>query len=1220
MSAPFGRPEGQAANGPDTGFQAIQSTPEFCGPVEPLEGHEGTDHFALVYEERAEQFATVVPYIRQGIERGERCMYVHDSNTRAELIDALREGGVDVDAVLESGQLSFHAAEETYLVDGEVDVGQARELLRESMEAGLAEYEGFRVTAEETWLVDDEGAQREFMTCEAHVNSLFENQAAMALCQYDRSALSPAVIEDVINTHPYLIYDDTACPNDYYTPPEEYFGPTDQAAENERQLETLVDRTAARASLRTREHFERRMYEVTSDPERSFEEKLDVLFDLGCEWFDLDVGGLAKVDADADTFEVEMVNGDHDSLVPGARVDLSETYCRVAVDDTGDAGDPVTITDPVGAGFEGDICYAEFGVRTYLGSHLELDGAPDRTFWFVSDTPRETPFSAAERTFHHLMGQWVQYELERRENERERRERTEYLGALVETTPECIKTVAADGTLVQMNSAGLEMVAADEASDVVGDSVYDLIAPEHRERFREFNERVCAGEQASLEYDIVGLDGTRRHMETHAAPLRRPDGTAAQVAVTRDITDQVEREAAIRQTKDRFKTVFENSDDGIFIIDPDGDAFVDVNPAACEMTGYDRSDLLSRSPSELHADELAQFRAFLEEVREEGSAWTEDLTCRAKDGRTFPTEFTASSVTLDGRDLVLALVRDIDHRKEHERYQRELYEITADPDLSFDGKLERMLELGRDRFDLEMAGLNHLPSWDGKFRLEKGVGLDIGSDEELWTDPSNDCYCRRTIEEEAPVGVVDVRDTDWTEDAVYQEFGITSYLGTRVTSGAAPYGTLWFGSTEPRDQPFSEAERSFIELMGQWLSYEVERREHNESQRELYDITADPDLATDEKIQQLLEVGCDRLNLPVGAVTREREHAFVIDHMNGSHPDIGVGTVTPPMTENYCREVVRSGDSISVGDVGAAGWEEDALYHEFGLECYAGTRITVRGETHGTVFFTSTEPREAFTEAEQAFIDLLGQCVGYEIERRQHKADLEQTIARLEQSNDRLKQFAYAASHDLQEPLRMVSSYLQLLENRYRDDLDQEAREFIDFAVDGADRMRAMVDDLLAFSRVEQAENAFQPVDCDAVVDRVTDDLQIQIAENDARVVADSLPTLSGDAEQLEQLFSNLVSNGIKYNESETPRVEISAARRGDDWAFTVSDNGIGIDPDRTDRIFEVFKRLHNTDEYDGTGIGLSLCQEIVENHGGAIEVASTPGEGSTFRFTLPAE
>jgi light-regulated signal transduction histidine kinase (bacteriophytochrome) len=248
----------------------------------------------------------------------------------------------------------------------------------------------------------------------------------------------------------------------------------------------------------------------------------------------------------------------------------------------------------------------------------------------------------------------------------------------------------------------------------------------------------------------------------------------------------------------------------------------------------------------------------------------------------------------------------------------------------------------------------------------------------------------------------------------------------------------------------------------------------------------------------------------------------------------------------------------------------------------------------------------------------MGQWVKYELERQQYERDLEDTVDQLQQSNDRLKQFAYAASHDLQEPLRMVSSYLQLLEDRYRDDLDEEAQEFIDFAVDGADRMRAMVDDLLAYSRVEQSDGEFDSVDCDALLERVTDDLQVQIAENDAEIVADSLPTVTADSEQLEQLFSNLVSNAIKYSGDDPPRIEISADRRGDYWEISVDDNGIGMDPEKTDRIFEVFKRLHHDDEYPGTGIGLSLCQEIVENHGGDIWAESEPGEGSTFRFTLP--
>jgi PAS domain S-box-containing protein len=234
--------------------------------------------------------------------------------------------------------------------------------------------------------------------------------------------------------------------------------------------------------------------------------------------------------------------------------------------------------------------------------------------------------------------------------------------------------------------------------------------------------------------------------------------------------------------------------------------------------------------------------------------------------------------------------------------------------------------------------------------------------------------------------------------------------------------------------------------------------------------------------------------------------------------------------------------------------------------------------------------------------------------------ELKEAIENLERSNDRLRQFVYAASHDLQEPLRMVSSYLQLLENRYEDDLDEDAREFIDFAVDGADRMRQMVEDLLEYSRLERRDPNFERIDCDAVVQRVQADLQVQIEEAGAEIVTDPLPTVRGDEQQVEQLFRNLVSNALKYNDGEPPRVEIAAHQRNDHWEFSIADNGIGIEPEHTDQVFEVFNRLHgDTEAYSGTGIGLSLCQEIVERHGGRIWVDSEPGEGSTFYFTLPA-
>ena len=225
----------------------------------------------------------------------------------------------------------------------------------------------------------------------------------------------------------------------------------------------------------------------------------------------------------------------------------------------------------------------------------------------------------------------------------------------------------------------------------------------------------------------------------------------------------------------------------------------------------------------------------------------------------------------------------------------------------------------------------------------------------------------------------------------------------------------------------------------------------------------------------------------------------------------------------------------------------------------------------------------------------------------------------LETSNERLEQFAYAASHDMQEPLRMVSSYLQLLERRYEDDLDEEATEFIEFAVDGADRMRSMIEGLLRYSRVETRGDPLQAVDLDAVLEAVHDDLRVAIDSSDATITSDDLPRVEGDPHQLRQVFQNVLENAITYSGDAPPDVHVSATSNGSDWIVSIEDAGIGIDPADQERIFEVFQRAHDRREGDGTGIGLALCERIIERHGGDIWVDSTPGEGSTFSFSVPA-
>ncbi|MEA1864535.1 MAG: ATP-binding protein [Euryarchaeota archaeon] len=242
------------------------------------------------------------------------------------------------------------------------------------------------------------------------------------------------------------------------------------------------------------------------------------------------------------------------------------------------------------------------------------------------------------------------------------------------------------------------------------------------------------------------------------------------------------------------------------------------------------------------------------------------------------------------------------------------------------------------------------------------------------------------------------------------------------------------------------------------------------------------------------------------------------------------------------------------------------------------------------------------------------------VERRYVEARLRRAVDDLKRSNAELEQFAYVASHDLQEPLRMVSSYVQLLKRRYEGKLDSDADDFIEFAVDGASRMQTLIQDLLVYSRVGTRGKPFEPTNCEDVLGQVLSNLEVAIDEDGAVVTQDPLPTVEADASQLAQLFQNLIGNAIKFHGDEPPRVYIAAERKGDEWEFSVADNGIGIDPEFFERIFVIFQRLHGRQEYSGTGIGLAVCKKIVERHGGRMWVVSEPGKGATFYFTIPAK
>ena len=234
-------------------------------------------------------------------------------------------------------------------------------------------------------------------------------------------------------------------------------------------------------------------------------------------------------------------------------------------------------------------------------------------------------------------------------------------------------------------------------------------------------------------------------------------------------------------------------------------------------------------------------------------------------------------------------------------------------------------------------------------------------------------------------------------------------------------------------------------------------------------------------------------------------------------------------------------------------------------------------------------------------------------------ADIVRTQQELARSNDDLEQFAYAASHDLQEPLRSITSYIGLIRDRYADALDDTGREFIDYAVDGAERMHMLINDLLDYSRVDMEGRSFEPVDCSRIVESVLGTLDESIEQSNAVIECSRLPTINADEPQLSRLFQNLVANALKFRGEEEPRIRMWADQRGDDWVFAVQDNGIGIAPRHRQEIFGMFTRLHSRSRFGGTGIGLALCSKIVQRHGGKIWVDSEVGKGSTFRFNVPA-
>lgn len=311
--------------------------------------------------------------------------------------------------------------------------------------------------------------------------------------------------------------------------------------------------------------------------------------------------------------------------------------------------------------------------------------------------------------------------------------------------------------------------------------------------------------------------------------------------------------------------------------------------------------------------------------------------------------------------------------------------------------------------------------------------------------------------------------------------------------------------------------------------------------------------------------------------------------------------------------------ALILGVVGAAGVTSLGIVFAVStsrpiLDLTKATERLAGGDLEHRVKVTRTDEIGSLANSFNAMSEELERVIR---EHVQAEKELKRYSGELKRSNEELQHFAYVASHDLQEPLRMISSYLQLIKRRYKGRLDADADEFIDYAVDGASRLQTMINGLLEYSRVDRSGKSLEPADCGVILERAITNLKVAITESSAVITHDPLPTVMADDTQLLHVFQNLIANAIKFRGNEPPHIHISVTRNENEWTFSVRDNGIGIDPEYNERLFNIFKRLHGR-EYPGIGLGLSICKKIINRHGGKIWVESEPGKGATFYFTIP--
>ncbi|NGM69001.1 PAS domain-containing protein [Natronolimnobius sp. AArcel1] len=814
--------------------------------------------------------------------------------------------------------------------------------------------------------------------------------------------------------------------------------------------------------------------------------------------------------------------------------------------------------------------------------------------------------SELERTQTELEETVAELEASNERLERYRR----YTDDVLNTIQDIFYVLTDDGTLLRWNRTLEEVTGYSDAemsslrlSTVVVDDDQAAVEAAITEGFDtgrvQVNARVRTSDGEYVPYEFTG------------STLETPDGEPVIAGVGRDISDRKARERALEESKERYRVLIENFPNGAVALIDDEFRHTIVGGQGFETLDFDADELRGKRIEEVYSPPvLEQLEAnFQASLAGESRTFELELQDHMFEFRTIP-------LTTDDGEVfaTLAMSQDITERKvrerELERRERRFEAIFNDPNilvglLEPDGTVLDINQRAMEYIDTDLADVIGEPFWETPW-----WGADDGG-------------------ESASAGSVQAAVEQWTKRAAAGEY--VDFEADLAQPNGDEYTLSGYFRPVTNDDgdvvSIIVSDRDVTERKER--ERELERRAHQ--QQVVADLgqfaleTDDLDDLMDEASRKVADV-LDNEYCKVLDLDEKQEQLLLRQGVGWQDGLVGDAAVSATESDSQAAYTLANNHPIVVEDLETeTRFNGPDLLRNHGVRSGISTVIGPFNEPWGILGTHDTESH-SYTEEDVTFVQTVANVLAEAIERHQYRVELEELIAdleesnvRLEESNRRLEQFAYAASHDLQEPLRMVSSYIQLIERRYGDELDEEGREFLEFAVDGAERMREMITGLLQYSRVETQGGEFEPVDLDGVLADVRDDLQVRTAETGAEITANSLPRVRGDSDQLRQVFQNLLSNSIRYSGDETPRVHVSAERNGTMWTISVADEGVGIAPDDQELIFEIFEGLHVDNEYAGTGIGLAVCERIIERHGGDIWVESIVGEGATFSFTLPA-